>query len=63
MHCSICDRNLTVCICEDCDSRIQSLIDHPHPAIAIDWEGIKAVRSLNRFDIERDRENERKKEG
>lgn len=54
MICVKCNKDLTRCICDDIDERIESLKDSPY--LAIDWERIKAQRLLNKFDIQRDLE-------
>jgi len=42
------------CICLDADERIAEL--EKSPFLMMDWEGLRAVRELNKFDIQRDRE-------
>lgn len=60
MICARCNRNLTRCICDDAEERIRNLGTSPY--LLIDWQGILAVRHLNKFDIERDREANSKTE-
>lgn len=50
MICTICDRNLTLCICDNADERIERLKDSPY--LQFDWEAIKAARLLARYEIE-----------
>lgn len=56
MYCSKCDRELEWCICEDADSRIESL----RKTLLIDVDAIMANRFLNKFAIERQREEHKK---
>lgn len=53
MRCGKCDRDLTLCICEDIDERMKQLAGSPN--LAIDWDLIRAERFLNKFQIQRDR--------
>lgn len=53
MHCAVCDKNMTRCICLDADERIDDLAKSN--VLTMDFDGLKSVRNLNKFDIERDR--------
>lgn len=59
MICTICDRPLARCICDDIDERIESLSKSPF--LAIDWDALKAARHLAKFEIDRDRADAAKK--
>lgn len=48
---------MTRCICLDADARINEL--EKSPFLQMDWDGLRAIRKLNQFDIERDREANR----
>lgn len=63
MICMKCQRHLVRCICvgdESAENRIAKLRQSPY--LAMDWDGMLAQRLLNRFDIERDRENQNKED-
>lgn len=62
MYCSQCNRNLILCICPDAewDARIAELEKSPY--LAMDWGAIRAQRLLAKFEIERDRQNDKETE-
>lgn len=51
MICNTCGNHLTLCICDDIDERIKQL--ESSPFLSMDWEGLKAARFLNKFEIEK----------
>ena len=51
MTCGKCGHHMTLCICDDAEERIAELEKSPY--LSMDWEGLRARRLLNKFDIER----------
>jgi hypothetical protein len=55
MHCQHCQRDMTICICDDADARLENLAKCPNLDPA--WIArIQAQRFLGRFQIAADRE-------
>jgi hypothetical protein len=51
MECAKCGNSMSLCICDDCDERIADLEKSPY--LAMNWDALKAMRLLNKFEIER----------
>ncbi len=58
MICCKCEQDLRICYCDDIEQRIEDL--RKSQFLSIDWDAILAVRLLNKFEIDRLREQSKK---